>query len=65
MGAGLMASQLATLFLRRLEVPIVLTDVDPERAAAVESIRAELGGLAAKGRLSGARRGSSARSCRR
>ena len=31
-GAGLMATQLATLFLRRLEVPVVLTDVDPERA---------------------------------
>ena len=31
-GAGLMATQLATLFLRRLEVPVVLTDVDAERA---------------------------------
>ena len=51
-GAGLMATQLATLFLRRLQVPIVLTDVDPERApAAVETIRAELDGLVAKGRL--------------
>ena len=30
-GAGLMATQLATLFLRRLEVPVVLTDVDPAR----------------------------------
>ena len=27
-GAGLMATQLATLFLRRLEVPVVITDVD-------------------------------------
>jgi enoyl-CoA hydratase/carnithine racemase len=27
-GAGLMATQLATLFLRRLEVPLVITDVD-------------------------------------
>jgi 3-hydroxyacyl-CoA dehydrogenase/enoyl-CoA hydratase/carnithine racemase len=51
-GAGLMATQLATLFLRRLRVPVVLTDVDPDRApAAVEAIRAELEGLAAKGRL--------------
>jgi 3-hydroxyacyl-CoA dehydrogenase/enoyl-CoA hydratase/carnithine racemase len=51
-GAGLMATQLATLFLRRLEVPVVLTDVDPERAEkAVESIRGELAGLVAKGRL--------------
>jgi 3-hydroxyacyl-CoA dehydrogenase/enoyl-CoA hydratase/carnithine racemase len=52
-GAGLMSTQLATLFLRRLQVPVVLTDVDPERApAAVERIRAELEGLVAKGRLS-------------
>jgi 3-hydroxyacyl-CoA dehydrogenase/enoyl-CoA hydratase/carnithine racemase len=52
-GAGLMATQLATLFLRRLEVPVVVTDVDPERAEkAVESIRGELAGLAAKGRPS-------------
>ena len=51
-GAGLMATQLATLFLRRLEVPVVLTDVDASRAEqAVEAIRAELAGLVAKGRL--------------
>ncbi|MCZ7589630.1 MAG: 3-hydroxyacyl-CoA dehydrogenase NAD-binding domain-containing protein [Gaiella sp.] len=51
-GAGLMATQLATLFLRKLEVPVVLTDVDPGRAEnAVESIRGELEGLVAKGRL--------------
>ena len=30
-GAGLMASQLALLFARRLEVPVVLTDLDQER----------------------------------
>jgi len=55
-GAGLMATQLATLFLRRLEVPIVLTDVDPERAAkAAESIRGELAVLVARGRLSEAK----------
>jgi 3-hydroxyacyl-CoA dehydrogenase len=48
-----MATQLATLFLRRLEVPVVITDVDRERAdQAVESIRGDLGGLVAKGRLS-------------
>jgi 3-hydroxyacyl-CoA dehydrogenase/enoyl-CoA hydratase/carnithine racemase len=29
-GAGLMATQLATLFLRRLEVPLVIRDVDEE-----------------------------------
>ena len=51
-GAGLMAAQLATLFLRRLEVPIVITDVDPERVEqALETIRADLAGLVAKGRL--------------
>jgi 3-hydroxyacyl-CoA dehydrogenase/enoyl-CoA hydratase/carnithine racemase len=42
-GAGLMATQLATLFLRRLEVPIVLRDVDQEIVdRALESIREEL-----------------------
>jgi 3-hydroxyacyl-CoA dehydrogenase/enoyl-CoA hydratase/carnithine racemase len=51
-GAGLMATQLATLFLRRLEVPVVLTDVDPGRVdRALETIRGELAALAAKGRL--------------
>ena len=52
-GAGLMATQLATLLLRRLEVPVVLTDVDRERTdKAVESIRGELTSLVDKGRLS-------------
>jgi 3-hydroxyacyl-CoA dehydrogenase/enoyl-CoA hydratase/carnithine racemase len=52
-GAGLMATQLATLFLRRLEVPIVLTDVDPDRVeTALEAIRSELTGRVQKGRLS-------------
>jgi 3-hydroxyacyl-CoA dehydrogenase/enoyl-CoA hydratase/carnithine racemase len=52
-GAGLMATQLATLFLRRLEVPVVLTDIEPERVEkAVESIRGELAGRVAKGRVS-------------
>ena len=42
-GAGLMATQLATLFLRRLEVPIVLRDVSQEIVdRALESIREEL-----------------------
>ena len=51
-GAGLMATQLATLFRRKLEVPVVLTDVDAGRAeSAAESIRGELAGLVAKGRL--------------
>jgi 3-hydroxyacyl-CoA dehydrogenase/enoyl-CoA hydratase/carnithine racemase len=30
-GAGLMASQLALLFLRRLQLPVVITDLDQER----------------------------------
>ncbi|MEP6976677.1 MAG: 3-hydroxyacyl-CoA dehydrogenase NAD-binding domain-containing protein [Thermoleophilia bacterium] len=50
-GAGLMATQLATLFLRRLEVPIVLRDLDqPTVDRAVESIRDELALQVSKGR---------------
>jgi 3-hydroxyacyl-CoA dehydrogenase/enoyl-CoA hydratase/carnithine racemase len=50
-GAGLMATQIATLFLRRLELPLVVNDVDEaalERATA--AVEAELAGLAARGR---------------
>ncbi len=44
-GAGLMASQLAALFLRRLEVPVVLRDVRPEAVeTALGSIRGEIAG---------------------
>jgi 3-hydroxyacyl-CoA dehydrogenase/enoyl-CoA hydratase/carnithine racemase len=51
-GAGLMATQLATLFLRRLEVPVVITDVDDARVAgALAAIRAELEKQVARGRL--------------
>ena len=43
-GAGLMATQLATLFLRRLEVPVVLRDLDQARVdEALAAIRAEVG----------------------
>jgi 3-hydroxyacyl-CoA dehydrogenase/enoyl-CoA hydratase/carnithine racemase len=50
-GAGLMATQLATLFLRRFEVPIVLRDVDEDVVErSLESIRGELREQAAKGR---------------
>jgi len=50
-GAGLMATQLAALFLRRLELPLVLADVDEDAlAAARQAIEAELSGLVAKGR---------------
>src|SRR4029077_639953 len=42
-GAGLMATQLATLFLRRLEVPVVLRDIEQERIdSALESIRGDV-----------------------
>jgi 3-hydroxyacyl-CoA dehydrogenase/enoyl-CoA hydratase/carnithine racemase len=51
-GAGLMATQLATLFLRRLEVPVVITDVDEARVEeALASIRGELEKQVARGRL--------------
>jgi len=44
-GAGLMATQLATLFLRRLEVPVVLRDIDQARVdEALATIREEVGG---------------------
>jgi 3-hydroxyacyl-CoA dehydrogenase/1,4-dihydroxy-2-naphthoyl-CoA synthase len=43
-GAGLMATQLATLFLRRLEVPVVLRDLDQARVdQALATIREEVG----------------------
>ena len=42
-GAGLMATQLATLFLKRLGVPLVIRDLEQEIVdRAVESIRSEL-----------------------
>ncbi|MCP9956778.1 3-hydroxyacyl-CoA dehydrogenase NAD-binding domain-containing protein [Streptomyces sudanensis] len=51
-GAGLMASQLALLFVRRLEVPVVLTDVDRERVdRGVGYVHAEIDKLLAKGRV--------------
>jgi 3-hydroxyacyl-CoA dehydrogenase/enoyl-CoA hydratase/carnithine racemase len=50
-GAGLMATQLATLFLRRLEVPIVLRDLEQGTVdRAVESIRDEVALQVSKGR---------------
>ena len=49
---GLMASQLALLFVRRLEVPVVLTDIDQARVdKGVGYVHAELDKLAARGRL--------------
>ena len=50
-GAGLMAAQLAALFLRRLEAPVTLRDLNEEAlSAARESIEAELSEQVAKGR---------------
>lgn len=52
-GAGLMASQLALLFARRLEVPIVMSDIDQERVdRGLSYVRGEIDKLTAKGRLS-------------
>lgn len=52
-GAGLMASQMALLFARRLEVPVVLTDLDQARLdKGVGYVHAEIGKLLAKGRVS-------------
>ena len=50
-GAGLMAAQLAALFLRRLEVPVAMRDISDEAlASARESIESELQEQVAKGR---------------
>ena len=50
-GAGLMASQLALLFVRRLEVPVVLTDLDQERVdKGVGYVHGEIDKLLGKGR---------------
>jgi len=51
-GAGLMASQLALLFLHRLQVPVVLTDVDAERVErGTGFVRQGVDDLLAKGRI--------------
>ena len=50
-GAGLMAAQLAALFLRRLELPIAMRDVSEEAlASARETIEEELADQVSKGR---------------
>ncbi|GAA1785053.1 3-hydroxyacyl-CoA dehydrogenase NAD-binding domain-containing protein [Streptomonospora arabica] len=52
-GAGLMAGQLALLFARRLDVPVVLTDLDQERLdRGVDYVYGEVDKLLAKGRVS-------------
>jgi 3-hydroxyacyl-CoA dehydrogenase/enoyl-CoA hydratase/carnithine racemase len=52
-GAGLMASQLALLFVRQLKVPVVLTDIDQARVdKGVGYVHGEIDKLRAKKRLS-------------
>lgn len=52
-GAGLMASQLAVLFLRRLQVPVVITDLDQERVdKGLSYVGAEIDKLLGKRRIS-------------
>jgi 3-hydroxyacyl-CoA dehydrogenase/enoyl-CoA hydratase/carnithine racemase len=51
-GAGLMATQLATLFLRRLHLPVVMRDLDEETVArGIEAVRDELASAASRGRI--------------
>jgi 3-hydroxyacyl-CoA dehydrogenase/enoyl-CoA hydratase/carnithine racemase len=51
-GAGLMAGQIALLFARRLEVPVVLTDLDQTRVdKGVAYVQGEIDKLVGKGRL--------------
>lgn len=51
-GAGLMASQFALLFVRRLQVPVVITDLDQARVdKGLAYIRDEIGTLEQKGRI--------------
>ncbi len=52
-GAGLMASQFALLFVRKLRVPVVITDIDQERVdKGVAGIRASIDEMQSKGRVS-------------
>ncbi len=51
-GAGLMASQFALLFVRRLQVPVLITDLDQARVdKGIDYIREEIAALEAKGRI--------------
>jgi 3-hydroxyacyl-CoA dehydrogenase/enoyl-CoA hydratase/carnithine racemase len=51
-GAGLMATQFALLFVRRLQVPVIITDLDQERVdKGVATIRGEIDDLLGKGRI--------------
>ncbi len=51
-GAGLMASQMCMLFVQRLEVPVVMTDLDQARVdKGVAYVHGEIDKLQAKGRI--------------
>jgi len=52
-GAGLMAAQIALLFVRRLQVPVMMTDLDQARVdSGVAYVHAEIDKLFSRGRLS-------------
>jgi 3-hydroxyacyl-CoA dehydrogenase/enoyl-CoA hydratase/carnithine racemase len=52
-GAGLMAAQIALLFVRRLQVPVVMTDLDQARVdSGVAYVHAEIDKQQVRGRLS-------------
>ncbi|WP_024355965.1 3-hydroxyacyl-CoA dehydrogenase NAD-binding domain-containing protein [Leucobacter chironomi] len=52
-GAGLMASQFALLFARKLRVPVLITDLDQSRVdKGLDYIRGEIDKMQEKGRLS-------------
>ena len=52
-GAGLMAAQIALLFVRRLQVPVVMTDLDQARVdSGVAYVHAEIDKQLSRGRLS-------------
>jgi 3-hydroxyacyl-CoA dehydrogenase/enoyl-CoA hydratase/carnithine racemase len=52
-GAGLMASQLALLCARRLQVPVVMTDLDQARVdKGLDYVRSQIDTMAGTGRLS-------------
>lgn len=53
-GAGLMASQFALLFARKLRVPVLITDLDQARVdKGIEYIHAQIDQMLEKGRLTG------------
>ncbi len=51
-GAGLMAGQLALLFAQRLQVPVVMTDIDQERVdRGLATVQQQVDRLVSKGRM--------------